>query len=263
MRRIVKDFLKRTAKRFNLGITTSSHLDELEELNRAYCSLGSVLGFTGARAVELLEPLRASKSQLRQDVFVLSELGLKREGFFVEFGATDGVYLSNTHLLEKEFGWRGILAEPARCWHRALTNNRSCAIETACVWRESGATLEFNEVDEKELSTVNCHSSSDLHAHSRERGKTYEVKTISLKDLLDKHKAPGVIDYLSIDTEGSEYEILSNFDFGRYRFRIITCEHNFAPQREQIFSLLTQQGFVRKFEQYSLFDDWYVMADSI
>jgi FkbM family methyltransferase len=258
MGKAARHFIKRTASRFNIGITTAKHLEELEELNRAYASLDSVLGFAGARAIDLLVPLRASKSQLRQDIFVLSELGLKREGFFVEFGATDGVYLSNTHMLEQQFGWTGILAEPARCWHRALRTNRSCTIETACVWRDSGATLEFNEVEEKELSTVNSYSSSDLHALSRKEGKRYEVKTISLLDLLDKHAAPKSIDYLSIDTEGSEYDILSSFDFSRYRFRVITCEHNFSPQREQIFSLLTQQGFIRKFEQYSQFDDWYV-----
>jgi hypothetical protein len=44
--------------------------------------------------------LRFSKSQLRQDLFVLSELSFKQNGFFVEFGATNGVELSNTHLME-------------------------------------------------------------------------------------------------------------------------------------------------------------------
>ena len=257
----MKDLVKRTADRFNIGITTSSHLEELEELNRAYASLDSVLGFGGPRATELLKHLRSSRSELRQDLFVLSELGLKQNGFFVEFGATDGVHMCNSYLLEKEFGWKGILAEPARCWHRALKSNRRCTIETACVWRESNSTLTFNEVaGERELSTLNSHSASDSHARSREKGTTYTVETISLEDLLDKHQAPKVIDYLSIDTEGSEYEILSNFNFARYQFRIITCEHNYSPKREKIFALLTENGFTRKFEQYSHFDDWYVQA---
>ncbi len=259
----VKNFVKRSASRFNIGIAKFSHLEELEELNLAYSSLDDVLGFSGARAIQLLRPLRASKSQLRQDVFVLSELGLKREGFFVELGAADGVYFSNTHLLEKEFSWKGILAEPARCWQRALKKNRGCTIETACVWRESNLKLTFNEVDEKDYSTIDSLSFSDMHAHFREKGKKYEVTTISLDDLLDKHQAPKVIDYLSIDTEGSEFEILDSFNFSRYQFRIITCEHNYEPQREKVFSLLTANGFQRKFEKHSRFDDWYVNPDLI
>ena len=52
------------------------------------------------------------KSQINQDIFVLYTLDWKREGYFVEFGATNGIDLSNTYLLEKNFGWKGILSEP-------------------------------------------------------------------------------------------------------------------------------------------------------
>jgi hypothetical protein len=67
-----------------------------------------------------------------------------------------------------------------------------------------------------------------------------------------------VIDYLSIDTEGSEYEILANFDFSKHRFRVITCEHNYTQERDKIHTLLTEKGYLRKFEDVSQFDDWYV-----
>ena len=63
------------------------------------------------------------KSQLGQEIFALIENDFKRDGFFVEFGATNGLELSNTHLLEKEFGWTGILAEPAKTWHEDLYKN--------------------------------------------------------------------------------------------------------------------------------------------
>jgi hypothetical protein len=58
--------------------------------------------------------LKFSKSQLRQDLFVLSECQFKENGFFIEFGATNGVDLSNSHILETKFKWNGILAEPAK-----------------------------------------------------------------------------------------------------------------------------------------------------
>ena len=84
------------------------------------------------------------------------------------------------------------------------------------------------------------------------------MTSISLLDLLKKFNAPKIIDYLSIDTEGSEYEILSNFDFQKYQFKVITCEHNHTSAREKIFMLLTSKSYERKFSSLSMCDDWYI-----
>lgn len=202
--------------------------------------------------------LLKSKSQLRQDLFVLSELNYKRGGFFVEFGATNGIDLSNTFLLETEFDWKGILAEPAVRWHADLVRNRKALIDKRCVWSASNESILFNETDTAELSTIHAMSGSDLHAEARKRGRLYPVETVSLMDLLGEHGAPAEIDYLSIDTEGSEYDILQGFDFKRYRFKVITCEHNYTPMRDKLFALLVKNGYKRKHEKLSLFDDWWV-----
>lgn len=121
--------------------------------------------------------------------------------------------------------------------------------------------MNFNEVDAAELSTINSYSGTDFHQEERKEGKTYDVKTISLLDLLEKYSAPKEIDFLSIDTEGSEFDILSNFDFNKYEIKVITCEHNFTPAREKIFSLLSGNGYARVFEKLSKFDDWYVKTE--
>jgi FkbM family methyltransferase len=217
---------------------------------------------TKAHFLEFFENLPESKSQLRQDLFVLSELGFKRDGFFVEFGATNGIDLSNSYLLENKFGWSGILAEPARIWHKELLNNRNVAIETNCVWRSSGDKLRFNEVDDPEfkgeLSTIDSFSDSDEHSVRRKSGKKYEVETISLNDLLVKHGAPKQIDYLSVDTEGSEFEIMNAFDFDSFDIKVITCEHNYTNSRKSLYELFTRNGYERKLPDFSLFDDWYV-----
>lgn len=205
------------------------------------------------------EILQKSKSQLRQDIFVLEQLNYKRNGFFVEFGATNGVDLSNTHLLETEFGWTGILAEPATLWHADLHKNRQCRIDKRCVLSRTGETIEFNQTDYPELSTADQFSDSDHHAEARKTGKRYAVETVSLMDLLAEHNAPSDIDYLSIDTEGSEYEILKDFDFNKYKIKVITCEHNFSPMREKLFELFSANGYKRKLEDISQFDDWYVL----
>lgn len=207
---------------------------------------------------KLINIMPRSKSQLRQDLFVLSQLNFKENGYFVEFGATNGIELSNTYLLEKEFGWRGILAEPARIWKRELLENRNGPIEDNCVWSKSDCEIKFLESSSPELSTITNFKSLDLNKKIRKTAKTYSVRTISLNDLLSKHGAPDYIDYLSIDTEGSEYEILKELDFSKYSIGVITCEHNFTTNRELIFELLTSHSYRRVLTNLSNFDDWYV-----
>jgi FkbM family methyltransferase len=220
------------------------------------------LSFINSKYQELVPSIAPKcKSQLGQEIFALIENGFKRDGFFVEFGATNGLELSNTHLLEKEFGWTGILAEPAKTWHEELVKNRSCNIDTQCVWSKSGEILSFHESDIAVLSTLNSLSTApDGNKDYRTKGKKYDVQTISLEDLLRKYSAPKTIDYLSVDTEGSEYEILSNFNFDAYEIRTITCEHNYMPDREKIYTLLTSKGFFRVQTGKSKWDDWYTKS---
>jgi FkbM family methyltransferase len=252
---------------FNIGVISYNNLQRLIENNQKFTDacrteddLEFLLRIPTHQVVRMLHIIKLSKSQIRQDLFVLSELDFKKRGFFVEFGATNGLTLSNTYLLEKEFEWEGILVEPAKCWHQDLYVNRTCRIETKCVWSKSNTKLTFIETDIPALSTIDYFRSKDWPKNLRQTGnKKYEVETISLLDLLDTHRAPQMIDYLSIDTEGSEFEILSNFDFDRYQFRIITCEHNHTPIRQKIHELLTSYGYTIKFDDLSRFDDWYVM----
>ena len=210
---------------------------------------------------KILDYLKYSKSQLRQDLFVLSHLNFRQKGYFVEFGAASGVELSNTYLLEKHFGWTGILSEPARTWKDSLLSNRQCIVDTSCIWSSSGEELEFSQARAPELSTLSSFKDADLHKRERSASTVYRVSTTSLTDLLARHSAPTVIDYLSIDTEGSEFEILEAFDFERYKFRVITCEHNFTQNREGIDRLLSLHGYQRVYREVSHFDDWFVNSE--
>jgi FkbM family methyltransferase len=206
----------------------------------------------------LLPLVRKSKSQLRQDLFVLSESNFKTDGYFVEFGATNGHLLSNTFLLEHKFSWQGILAEPAKVWHSELHANRPKShIEKLCVWSNSSSILEFHETADPELSTLDFFGSVDPPETKLRIVNRYSVETISLLDLLRKYNAPKHIDYLSLDTEGSEFEILNSFDFTEYSFGIITCEHNYKENRTRVHDLLCRNGYVQRCEKLSQFDDWY------
>jgi FkbM family methyltransferase len=200
-----------------------------------------------------------SSAQLFQDLFALYATRKSKSGFFVEFGAADGKLHSNSYLLETKFGWAGILAEPARKHHAALRENRNVGIDTRCVWSESGQNLIFNETEPGEFSTLQMFSERDEHRDARRNGLRYSVETISLNDLLKAHNAPKTIDYLSLDTEGSELDILRAFDFGAYDVSVITVEHNYQTgPREAILRFLNSVGYNRVFVSLSSWDDWYV-----
>lgn len=203
--------------------------------------------------------LADSRAQLFQDTLPLHVLGTERPGFFVEFGATDGLSLSNTAMLESRFGWRGILAEPARRWHAALRANRPGAmIDTDCVWEKSGETLAFAETAEGELSTLSRFSAGDGHARARRGALEYAVPTVSLNDLLRRHNAPRGFQFLSVDTEGSELAILTAFDLDHWRPQVVTVEHNYTANRTAILARMQAAGYARVLEGLSLFDDWYL-----
>jgi FkbM family methyltransferase len=203
-----------------------------------------------------------SKSQILQDLWVNYELGEKRDGFFVEFGATNGLVNSNTWLLEKKYGWNGILAEPNPFWHTVLGANRSAAIDHRCVDAVTGKTVTFltTNASDPELSSIAEFADGDHFAEVRAKGNAIEVETVSLGDLLSQHNAPAEIDYLSIDTEGSELAILSQLDFSRHVINLISVEQN-RQTEAKIEGLLKKQGFNRVFKEFSQWDGWYVRAD--
>jgi FkbM family methyltransferase len=208
--------------------------------------------------INLLKSYLKLNSQFMQDLFVLEQTNFKRNGFFVEFGACDGINQSNTYLLESKFSWNGILSEPGKNWWTTLQKNRNCSIDYRCVWKKSNEVINFNETYSEMLSTISGFGENDMHAEARKDKQTYPVITVSLEDLLRFHNAPQKIDYLSIDTEGSEFEILSNFNFDTYDIQIITIEHNWTPERQKIFTLLEGNGYNRVNTDLTHCDDWYV-----
>lgn len=203
-----------------------------------------------------------SYAQNKQDVACLVVTNFKRRGYFVEFGACDGLLLSNTLLLEREYDWTGIVAEPNRAYNATLHTNRRCATDIRAVSSRSYESLIFRQTRTLEFSGLVDHFDNDEWSRSRLRGKDYAVTTISLQDLLIHHRAPSIIDYLSMDTEGSEYDILQAFDFSRYAFRFLTIEHNYVePKRTRMQQLLARHGYYQILPSYSQWDDWFVHPD--
>ena len=201
-----------------------------------------------------------SKSQHGQDWFAEALIGQKiGEGFFVEFGVINGIQNSNSYYFEKVLKWNGIVAEPAKKWHKELNQNRNCIIETRCIYNSSGKMLEFIETDKwPGGNTLSFHKDDD--GAKRKISNSYLVETILLNDMLKFHGAPKYIDFISIDTEGSEFEILDSFDFDKIKFGLILVEHNFIEsKRSSIRSLLEKNGYkyLKISKEISKVDDWF------
>lgn len=154
----------------------------------------------------------------------------KRNGYFVEAGAANGQAASSCYVLEKERGWTGICIEPNDFFFAQLVQNRPNSIcENVCLNDRPGTVSYIagqGDAAQPYFSGVRAHleaykpgSESVIAA-----GEAIEKPAVTLTDLLDKHHAPFVIDYAAFDIEGSEYVVLKNFDFGRYRFLALSLE---------------------------------------
>jgi FkbM family methyltransferase len=201
-------------------------------------------------------------SQLGQDILALFCFK-GTPGYFVEFGACDGIIMSNTFLLETYHGWNGILVEPVPYYNRVLKEKRNCIIvDDVCVSDKSDEIVNFLAVrDFQCVSGMQSDAFKDSWSGVRKQhGETYDVKTISLNDLLDKNNAPEYIEFLSIDTEGSEYKILNAYDFSR-KFGLITVEHNHTENKVPIENLLKEKGYIQILENISRHDSWFVSQE--
>jgi len=209
---------------------------------------------------EMLNWLPKAHGQLLQDVVLLLLRNSKRGGYFVEVGVGDGTKYSNSLMLERDFAWRGILVEPARVFYDTIAASRTAILDRRAISDRTGDTLAFEQDDKTgELS--------GLAGKRTPRGtqilSTYDVKTVRFDELLEEYSAPDEIDYVSIDTEGSELSVLSGLSLTRRRIHFLTIEHNYDAERKRRYNeILFGAGYVEILPHLSGFDAWYVHKDS-
>ena len=209
-------------------------------------------------------------SQLLQDLFASFIINKNFDNTFLEFGATDGKSLSNTYTLENELQWTGTLAEPDVQWFDSLKKNRPKAnIITKCVWKKSGEKMNFFSSNIGEYSTLDNFRYSEKdslpeNTYARNKnGKNFEVETISLNEVIKNEFNDVSPSYISVDTEGSEFEILNAFNFSKYHPVVFTVEHNFTELQNKIDKLMFQNGYLRVFRHLTVFDAWYVSSKAM
>lgn len=183
------------------------------------------------------------RGQLLQDRWVYHQLSRRKhsmnDGYFVDLGCNDGVTINNTLVFE-QIGWDGICVDAdARAFHKA-TASRVAPVEFAAIYSESNLPLMFHQHEESLLSQLS--SSGE------------QVLSISLNDLLKKYHAPNEIDYISLDIEGAECDVLEGFDDSEYEIKCWTIEHNGRPESiSYIIQWLTERNYLIKLVAWDLF----------
>lgn len=199
----------------------------------------------------MTEECKGYKSQWFQDRFLDEQVFFgKRDGVFVDVGAHDGISGSNTYFFEKFKNWSGICVEPIQARYEELTKNRSCICLNCCVYNRSGIVsfienTGFTEMLSGIKDTFDQRHLKRIAVELAQDGGTsvvIEKKCLTLTEILEENKITH-IDYLSVDTEGSEYEVLMGVDFSKISVDVITVENNYPDSFGKVDELLVRNGF--------------------
>lgn len=198
-----------------------------------------------------------SRSQVGQDLWVLEMLNNKKNGFFIDIGAYDGHCLSNSYMLEKEFEWNGLAIEADPIPFKNMCDIRNCTCINKAITNYNGVCKFYQDPLSGKISDNGI-----------------EIEAITLIELFKQYDVPKIIDYISLDIEGGEYDALLGFPFNEYKFLTLTVEHNIYqgnPQqiknKSDIFDLLTINNYLRiknnVDDNGNKFEDWYVHNDLV
>jgi hypothetical protein len=180
-------------------------------------------------------------SQACQDKFILNILNEKRNGFFLEIGSYHPIEINNTYTLEKNYNWKGIMVE----------------------------------YDSYFLDLYKEYRPNSIHIID-------DATKIDYKNIFEINNMPIEMDYLQIDLEVNNrstlttLEILDNDIFDKYKFAIVTFEHdiytgNYFDTREKSRQIFNKRGYFCVFEDIGIcsnneifaFEDWYVHPDLV
>ncbi len=187
-------------------------------------------------------------SQYGQDKFVNELLENKREGYFVDIGANDGITFSNSYFFEKSLDWKGLAVEPQTIIFDKLIKTRNCHFYNGCISSTEGF-VEFMTIENGAdmLSGI-----VDKYDQKHKERIDNEIKKSGGKKVITKVNAKSLnsicnenqikyIDFLSIDTEGGELEILKSIDFNKISIDIISVENNYSDIN--FYKFLKSKGF--------------------
>lgn len=203
-------------------------------------------------------------SQYGQDKWLNENLFKnKKDGFFIEVGADNGIRNSNTKFFE-DLGWNGICVEPSPDRFAILSENRNCILENVAI-SNNFETVDFLDIRGfgRGLSGIVKHYDK-RHKHRINQAKKHphhkshnviQVPCTTFTSIFEKHNITKA-DFCTIDTEGNELEILKSLDFDRFEIKAILVENNY--QDSKIRQFLHEVGY--KFSRRIKVDDVFLKS---
>lgn len=201
-------------------------------------------------------------SQDKQDEFLETTVFKGyQNGFFVDVGANDGVTINNSIYFEENNNWTGINIEPIKSTYDKLIENRPKCINLNCAISNENGTAEF--ILNKGYTEMISGLKSQFDPRHKERllrelqyfGGTSEVVIVPTKRLETVFSENNVkhVNYLSIDVEGAEFEVIKSIDFDKVFIDVIGYENNYDDQGQKIMIYLQNKGFVLLHKSMDIF----------
>jgi FkbM family methyltransferase len=165
-------------------------------------------------------------AQVAQDIIAYLFFKGKTDGFYIDIGANDGINGSTTYWAE-QIGWKGICIEPQKSTFERMKKGRNCAAYNCAISNKSQENVEFISFPGKDTRSGLADSMSKSHIEAAKQFSNMEKNFVSTKtfgDIMADFENVKFIDFLSIDTEGHEMQVLESIDFTKFKFGLITIE---------------------------------------
>lgn len=201
----------------------------------------------------MLKAKRATRhyfSQFGEDVVLQSLLHTKHRGFYVDCGAFDPFIFSNTALFY-EMGWSGINIEPQQDRWRIFKALRKRDINLCEVVSDESVEVDFVEHETPTMSGI-----TSTLARGDSSGLVRRLTARHLRDILAEHADQRVIDFLTVDCEGHDLQVLYSNDWNRFRPKYVVVEDHAvsSPVPTEIFMRSVGYRFIAKLGPAHIFE---------
>ncbi len=187
-----------------------------------------------------------------EDYLLWSLFDYKADGSFMDVGAFDGRYLSNS-LSFAQIGWRGVCVEPTAEYLDMCAKNQphSICVRAACIGDSKLESVTFNaeplgvysRIEVAAGAQERLEESYQKYGAEPQKFEKVEVPATTVSTLIDEYLDGRAPDFLSIDVEGGEVDVLTGMDFSRHRPRVIIAEANDESKRNELVQALESQNY--------------------